>query len=473
MDSIDDMWKRFSLSDKEVSNVDLEHTAQQSENILVAKFLTTRVLNIDSVARTFKPLWKTRRSFTVQDLGKNRVAFVFEEAMDLERVLVNEPWSFDKSLVVFQRLLEDGPINDALFSHVSFWVKLHNLPIQRRTEEAATAIGRSIGYVEKVAASDDERGGENCMRIRVRVDVTRPLCRGRLVKLEVRKTGWVAFRYERLPNFCYWCGLFDHGEKDCDIGLRQRNADSVEVFQFGAWLRASSDRPPRKTVVTVPGNLTSEQGKSTSEDSWRHPMPTTSEPQAPPDCHDRVPEFTPPNFETDMEVEQNPGPKYFTPQCKSTLELFNDQLREIDQAINYIPEKDIVEDQIPALVHDFPTHTPAVLTPSPQFMQSDPLPRIPLGDISNGLTSPPRPKRNTAKWKKLARASNTRSAGPSQAHSLKRAVVFIEEEPGSERKKRAATSQCAYGSKLNAGDVCESNAVKISAEAGYQPCREP
>ncbi len=176
MDSIEDMWKHFSLSDKEVSDVDLEHTSQQPEHILVAKFLTARVLNIDSVARTFKPLWKTRHNFTVQDLGKNRLAFVFEDAMDLERVLVNKPWSFDKSLVVFQRLMEDGPINDTLFSHVSFWVQLHNLPIRRMTEEAAIAIGKSIGGVEKVAASDDEKGGENCMRIRVRMDVTRPLC---------------------------------------------------------------------------------------------------------------------------------------------------------------------------------------------------------------------------------------------------------------------------------------------------------
>ena len=67
------------------------------------------------------------------------------------------------------------------------------------TEELATiAIGKSIGCVEKVAASDDERGGENCMRIRVRMDVTRPLCRGRMVKMEEGKNRWVAFRYERL-----------------------------------------------------------------------------------------------------------------------------------------------------------------------------------------------------------------------------------------------------------------------------------
>jgi hypothetical protein len=103
------------------------------------------------VARTFKPLWKTKQSFTVQDLGRNRVAFVFEDEMDLERVLVNEPWSYDKSLVVFQRLHDDEALSDSKFSHVSFWVQLHNLPIRRMTAEAAETIGKSIGNVEKVA----------------------------------------------------------------------------------------------------------------------------------------------------------------------------------------------------------------------------------------------------------------------------------------------------------------------------------
>ena len=176
MESIEDMWKNFSLSDKEGLNVDLVNTSQQSENILAAKFLTSRVLNMDAVARTFKPLWKTRQSFTVQDLGGNKVAFVFEDAMDLERVLVNEPWTYDKFLVVFHRVQGDEPIQDSLFSHVSFWVQLHNLPIRRRTEEAADSIGRTIGLVEKVAACDDDRGGENCMRVRIRMDVNHPLC---------------------------------------------------------------------------------------------------------------------------------------------------------------------------------------------------------------------------------------------------------------------------------------------------------
>ena len=61
---------------------------------------------------------------------------------------MNEPWTYDKFLVVFQRVQGDEPIQDSMFSHTSFWVQLHNIPIRRRTAEATTSIGRSIGVVE-------------------------------------------------------------------------------------------------------------------------------------------------------------------------------------------------------------------------------------------------------------------------------------------------------------------------------------
>uniref|UniRef100_A0A2N9I518 Reverse transcriptase domain-containing protein n=1 Tax=Fagus sylvatica TaxID=28930 RepID=A0A2N9I518_FAGSY len=224
------------------------------------------------------------------------------------------------------------------------------------TEELATiAIGKSIGCVEKVAASDDERGGENCMRIRVRMDVTRPLCRGRMVKMEEGKKRWVAFRYE------------------------------------STWLRASFDRPPRKTTIMVPGNLPRGREKPPNE-SRRNPTLAPSEPQASPHRHNQVLDSMQPDLETDMEVEQNPGNTDCTPPHKSTIDLFNDHLCEIDQAINYIPEKVNIEEQIPVLVHNFPSQLNAIKTPSAQIMQPDSMPRTPLGDISNGLTNPTGPK---------------------------------------------------------------------------------
>jgi hypothetical protein len=433
---------------------------------------------MDAVARTFKPLWKTRQSFTVQDLGGNKVAFVFEDAMDLERVLVNEPWTYDKFLVVFQRVQGDGPIQDSLFSHTSFWVQLHNLPLRRRTEAAAEAIGQSIGWVEQVAASDDERGGENCMSSRVRMEVNSPLCRGRLVKFEEGQKGWVAFRYERLPNFCYWCGCLDHGEKDCDLGLQQRNSSTKEEYQFGAWLRATSDRPPRKTVVTVNGNQPKGKEKQTREDRHNHQAtPKTAVPNSDESNNGKDPDVTENDLGIDMEIEPNPVFPNSDMVQKSNDEIFNDQLKEIDQAINYIPYGEQITEQVlesPYIQnHSLKCDaTPAGPPTKNTGLLSSPK-RRPLGDISNGLNTTQDRRPSTTKWKKLARAQKPTSASPTIAQSHKRDLLLVEENPVHGKRHRTGPDQCNFSTTPPIDNTLENMHTKISAAADSQPCRKP
>ena len=68
-----------------------------------------------------------------------------------------------------------------------------------------------IGDVYKPADEVDCDGG-GFMRICVFVDVNRPLCRGRVVTKEDGSQFWVAFKYKRLPNLCYWCGSQDDND---------------------------------------------------------------------------------------------------------------------------------------------------------------------------------------------------------------------------------------------------------------------
>ena len=70
------------------------------------KFFTKYVVNVKAVARTFKPLWKLFGELKIWDIGGNLLLFEFDDAMDLERVLEFEPWTYDKSLVVFQRVVD-------------------------------------------------------------------------------------------------------------------------------------------------------------------------------------------------------------------------------------------------------------------------------------------------------------------------------------------------------------------------------
>ena len=133
-------------------------------------------------------------------------------------MLLGEPWSFDRHTVVFQRYDMSTPINELEFDRVSFWIQIHNLPYSLLTTDVAISFGESIGKVYIPKDTTEMRRG-NFMRVRVTINISKPLCRGRRVMFDENNDGWVSFMYERLPNICYWCGHLTHDDKDCGIWL--------------------------------------------------------------------------------------------------------------------------------------------------------------------------------------------------------------------------------------------------------------
>ena len=90
-----------------------------------------------------------------------------------------------------------------------------------------------------------------CIRVRIKIDITKPLCHRRFVKFGGSNSCWVSFRYERLPIFCYWCSKLNHDEKDCRIWIRSNRSLQQQDQQYGAWLRANSDRLQKPQFVKV------------------------------------------------------------------------------------------------------------------------------------------------------------------------------------------------------------------------------
>lgn len=89
----------------------------------------------------------------------------------------------------------------------------------------------------------------NYLQIRVMIDISTPLCRGRLVRMGGPSPTWVDFRYERPPMFCYWCGMVDHNKKDCMQWMHNKESLRAEDKQYGLWLRAVLDCVQRPQLV--------------------------------------------------------------------------------------------------------------------------------------------------------------------------------------------------------------------------------
>jgi len=105
---------------------------------------------------------------------------------EVEKILSSEPWSFDKHLVVMQQYDKETPVSDVKFDKASFWVQLHGIPPQFMTMEAALKICNMVGEVAHLKEFNKIDKG-NFLRIKVKLDLSLPLCRGRLISLESGK----------------------------------------------------------------------------------------------------------------------------------------------------------------------------------------------------------------------------------------------------------------------------------------------
>lgn len=94
---------RLSLSMREDKKITLSQKQVTSSYVVAAKFFTRRVLNMEAVMSTFRPLWCMKEGFEVTNVANNVLLFEFEREVDAEKFLLGEPWSYDRHLVVLER----------------------------------------------------------------------------------------------------------------------------------------------------------------------------------------------------------------------------------------------------------------------------------------------------------------------------------------------------------------------------------
>lgn len=110
-------------------------------------------------------------------MGIHRVLFVFVEESNVQKVLMGELWSFDKYLVALKRVERSLDVNNLVFERTDFWIQLHDLPIGSLDMRVARDVVLITGVVVGMDVGSDECEESYFMRVRVGINVTKPLCR--------------------------------------------------------------------------------------------------------------------------------------------------------------------------------------------------------------------------------------------------------------------------------------------------------
>ena len=244
----------MSLNDREGGKVSVTREQSTAEFFIAAKFLTNRAPNIEAVIRTFSPLWRAVNGFKVRNVGDHILLFVFDNKKEIEKIFVSEPWSFDKHLVVLQRFENNLPVCELSFTRTAFWVQIYDIPFHYMNQRVVEEICAVFGVVDRTTSTDAMEGG-NFMHVRVLIDISLPLCCGRVLSLEDGGEVWVNFKYERLPNICYWCGCLTHNDRDCEVWINSDGSLKVGDQEYRPWLRAPFTPNPKCSMVLFLGSM--------------------------------------------------------------------------------------------------------------------------------------------------------------------------------------------------------------------------
>uniref|UniRef100_A0A803MP90 DUF4283 domain-containing protein n=2 Tax=Chenopodium quinoa TaxID=63459 RepID=A0A803MP90_CHEQI len=87
-----------------------------------------------------------------------------------------------------------------VFKQTPMWVRLLDVPLKKRSLEVMYDVGEFLGgFIE--ADESDPLGWRDSLRIKILVDINKPLRRGLFLAMGKNQSRWVDINYERLADF--------------------------------------------------------------------------------------------------------------------------------------------------------------------------------------------------------------------------------------------------------------------------------
>lgn len=184
------------------------------------------------------------------------------EEGDRLHVLQAGPWHFRDDAVVLAAFDGKGKPADVPLDSIKIWAQIWDLPVPIKTLEMGYLLGAKLGKVVAVSHKNKMIVDEH-LRVRVEHRVDEPL-RKVIDTIETTLDGNTIetlydVKYEKLPNFCFCCGVLGHTTASfCSIPKELRQPSySIDIKAPALWKRAQTAAGPVRRHLLSGGRLVS------------------------------------------------------------------------------------------------------------------------------------------------------------------------------------------------------------------------